>query len=75
MNNLKRQVLQRVEMWKTSEETQRSHIFETNERVLSIGIAKGKENISFLGMKSEHDQYFIEADGTNVSHDSEPIIN
>ena len=46
MNNLKRQVLQRVEMWKTSEETQRSHILETNERVLSIGIGKGKENIS-----------------------------
>ena len=46
MNNLKRQVLQRVDMWKTSEETQRSHNFETNEMVLSIGIGKGKENIS-----------------------------
>ena len=74
-NNLKSQVLHRGKLWKTSKETHRFHLFEANERVVSVFIEKGKENISFLGMKAEQDQYFIEADGTNVSHASEPIIN
>lgn len=30
-------------IWKTSEETQRSHLFETNEMIMSAGIEKGRD--------------------------------